>query len=105
MLARSPRYATFGAKPSILLSRPITAAMDMGDGALVEFGSVVDAVECALSMQRAMGKRNLSAEAAFRTSQLDTLGECPVLRLGSPNRTCCFRPSMDIAVSGLCTTA
>jgi adenylate cyclase len=34
----------------------------MGDGALVEFGSVVDAVECAIAIQRAMGKRNLAAE-------------------------------------------
>ena len=34
----------------------------MGDGALVEFGSVVDAVECALAVQRAMAERNLSIE-------------------------------------------
>src|SRR5207244_3717445 len=34
----------------------------MGDGALVEFGSVVDAVECAVAIQRAMGKRNLTSE-------------------------------------------
>jgi adenylate cyclase len=34
----------------------------MGDGALVEFGSVVDAVECAVEIQRAMGTRNLAAE-------------------------------------------
>jgi adenylate cyclase len=34
----------------------------MGDGALVEFGSVVEAVECALAIQRAMGERNLGAE-------------------------------------------
>jgi adenylate cyclase len=34
----------------------------MGDGALVEFGSVVDAVECALAIQTAMGERNLVAE-------------------------------------------
>ena len=30
----------------------------MGDGALVEFASVVDAVECALAIQRGMGERN-----------------------------------------------
>ena len=30
----------------------------MGDGALVEFASVVDAVECAVALQRAMGERN-----------------------------------------------
>ena len=36
----------------------------MGDGALVEFGSVVDAVECAVAIQRAMGERNLDRRAA-----------------------------------------
>ncbi len=30
----------------------------MGDGALVEFGSVVDAVECAVAVQRGMAERN-----------------------------------------------
>jgi adenylate cyclase len=30
----------------------------MGDGLLAEFGSVVDAVECAVSMQRGMAERN-----------------------------------------------
>ncbi|WP_210238227.1 adenylate/guanylate cyclase domain-containing protein [Mesorhizobium sp. M2E.F.Ca.ET.209.01.1.1] len=33
----------------------------MGDGALVEFPSVVSAVECAAAIQRAMGERNLAA--------------------------------------------
>ena len=37
----------------------------MGDGALVEFGSVVDAVECAVAIQRAMVERNLAAERAI----------------------------------------
>src|SRR5206468_3969865 len=31
----------------------------MGDGMLVEFASVVDAVECAVSLQRKMAERNL----------------------------------------------
>ena len=40
----------------------------MGDGALVEFGSVVDAVECAVSIQRAMGERDRRIRAAGRVS-------------------------------------
>ncbi|MBA9031701.1 class 3 adenylate cyclase [Rhizobium leguminosarum] len=32
----------------------------MGDGLLAEFGSVVDAVECAVSLQRGMAERNAS---------------------------------------------
>src|SRR5262244_3673686 len=32
----------------------------MGDGLLAEFGSVVDAVECAVVLQRAMVERNAS---------------------------------------------
>src|SRR4051812_3181546 len=34
----------------------------MGDGALVQFGSVVDAMECAVAIQRAMHSRNTSAQ-------------------------------------------
>ncbi len=32
----------------------------MGDGLLAEFGSVVDAVECAVALQRALAERNSS---------------------------------------------
>ena len=38
----------------------------MGDGLLAEFGSVVDAVECAVSLQRGLGERNASAPASER---------------------------------------
>jgi class 3 adenylate cyclase/TolB-like protein len=34
----------------------------MGDGLLAEFGSVVDAVECAVSLQRGMAERNAAVE-------------------------------------------
>src|SRR5262245_36574291 len=40
----------------------------MGDGALVEFGSVVDAVECAASIQSSMGQYDVGSgrPVAFR---------------------------------------
>ena len=44
----------------------------MGDGALVEFPSVVDAVECAVAVQQGMAARNV-----------DTIeGRCIALRIG-----------------------
>jgi len=36
----------------------------MGDGLLAEFGSVVEAVECAASPQRGLAERNSSAGEA-----------------------------------------
>ena len=38
----------------------------MGDGLLAEFGSVVDAVECAVALQRGLGERNASVPASER---------------------------------------
>jgi class 3 adenylate cyclase len=38
----------------------------MGDGLLVEFGSVVDAVECAVALQRGLAERNASVPEALR---------------------------------------
>ena len=37
----------------------------MGDGLLAEFGSVVDAVECAVSLQRGLSERNALARAYY----------------------------------------
>lgn len=47
----------------------------MGDGALVEFASVIDAVECALAFQAAMDKRNLAAGTPVRFRIGINLGE------------------------------
>src|SRR5262245_40931999 len=38
----------------------------MGDGLLAEFGSVVDAVECAVTFQRGMAERNASVPEGKR---------------------------------------
>jgi adenylate cyclase len=47
----------------------------MGDGALVEFNSAVDAVECAILIQRAMKERKLAAERSIRFRIGINLGE------------------------------
>src|SRR5688572_26835159 len=38
----------------------------MGDGMLAEFGSVVEAVECAVALQRGMSERNATRREAER---------------------------------------
>src|SRR5262244_731182 len=38
----------------------------MGDGLLAEFGSVIDAVECAVALQRSMAQRNAEVEGDKR---------------------------------------
>src|SRR5262245_39999593 len=38
----------------------------MGDGLLAEFGSVVDAVECAVSLQRGLEERNVDVRESER---------------------------------------
>src|SRR5512145_3310306 len=38
----------------------------MGDGLLAEFGSVIDAVTCAVALQRAMAQRNQGIETEWR---------------------------------------
>src|SRR5467141_2849082 len=38
----------------------------MGDGLLAEFGSVVDAMECAVSLLRGMAERNVGVAAGAR---------------------------------------
>ena len=52
----------------------------MGDGLLAEFGSVVDAVECAVDIQRGMAERNTGEPQDQRTGPLPTR---------SPNQSRC----------------
>ena len=47
----------------------------MGDGALVEFQSAIDAIECAVAVQRAMDQRNAAAEPSVEFRIGINLGE------------------------------
>ena len=58
-IARWRAYADFEATSSIRRSLCITAALSSdGDGSIIEFRSVVDAVRCAIEMQTGMVERN-----------------------------------------------
>ncbi len=61
------------ARRSIPPSRPRAGRIVkmMGDGALVEFGSVVDAVECAVAVQRAAGRAQPCRRSADRVPHRD----------------------------------
>jgi Adenylate cyclase, family 3 (some proteins contain HAMP domain) len=65
----------------------------MGDGALVEFVSVLDAVECAVKIQRAMRSRNAALpsdqEIAFRIgiNLGDVMVECDDIYVDGVNTT------------------
>ncbi len=56
-LARLKGHRTEFVDPTIAEYRGRIVKL-MGDGALVEFPSVVDAVECAIAVQRGMAERN-----------------------------------------------
>jgi len=77
-LARLKGHRTEFVAPTIAEYQGRIAKL-MGDGALVEFPSVVDAVECAVAVQRGMAERNAGVPEdkciAFRIAQYHQTSE------------------------------
>ncbi|MEK1890017.1 MAG: adenylate/guanylate cyclase domain-containing protein [Phyllobacterium sp.] len=65
----------------------------MGDGLLAEFGSVVDAVECAVSLQRGLAERNLNAADNQRVEARISINLGEVILDGDD----CFGDGVNIA--------
>ena len=58
----------------------------MGDGALVEFASVVDAVECAIVLQRGMAERNRGVAEERRIARPAEIGHAIAYLADPENR-------------------
>ena len=67
-----------------------------GDGLLIEFASVVDAVRCAVEVQRAMAERNAEVPPSSRASHYHGLTFLPARRQRAADgkgETRCIHPS------------